>query len=320
VLHSAIPVVDAHCDTLLAAYRGNRLLRNRSTEGHVDLPRLLEGGVNLQVFAMFPGGKVDEPQAALNVLGMINLVQRLGPESGLKLVESRADLAPMLSANVPQDVCALLSIEGAEALAGRMDMVDIYYDLGVRAMTLTWNHRNSVADGVAEARTGGGLTRFGRQVVGRMNELGMVVDVSHISPAGFWDVLELSQYPVIASHSNCHRICPVSRNLSDEQILALSRKDGVIGINFYPPFLCGESASVEDIFRHIDHIASLTGTTSNIGLGSDFDGIDYTPVDLPDVTAYPRITETLVDHGYSEQQIRGIMGSNLLHVFGRVLK
>jgi len=216
-------------------------------------------------------------------------------------------------------VGGLLSIEGGEILHGHLDMVDVFHRLGVRALGLTWNHRNQLADGCLDAEAGGGLTRFGREVVTACQERGWVLDVSHLSERGFWDLMEVARGPVIASHSNAYAVHPHPRNLRDEQLVALAQKGGVVGLNFCPDFLTQEErCSSQDLVRHALHMAEVVGP-EHIGLGSDFDGITRTPEDLPDVASLPRLTEAFLQAGFSEEETRGILGGNFRRVYHSVL-
>jgi membrane dipeptidase len=217
-------------------------------------------------------------------------------------------------------IAALLSIEGGEALDGRIELLRIFYRLGVRLMTLTWSLRNELADGAFEGRTGGGLTRFGVEVVEEMDRLGMVVDVSHLSEAGFWDVMKVSERPIIASHSNSKALCSHPRNLTDEQAKAIAEKGGVIGVNFAGYFLGEGRRSLAGVIEHIDYLSALIGP-EHVGLGSDFDGLPFEqlPDELKGVSGLPRIAGELAARGYSEQAIKGIMGENLLRVVRSVI-
>jgi membrane dipeptidase len=178
--------------------------------------------------------------------------------------------------------------------------------------------RNLLADGVADNRTNGGLSRLGVDVVEELNKLGIIVDVSHLSDAGFWDVLEISKDPIVASHSNSRAVCDHSRNLSDDMIKALAERGGVMGMNFAPDFVHKTKPSVETLVDHIDHIVDLVGP-EHVGLGSDFDGIPRTPAGLEDASKMPAITEELVKREYSEDYIRLILGGNHLRLIERVV-
>jgi membrane dipeptidase len=187
------------------------------------------------------------------------------------------------------------------------------------AIGLTWNERNMIADGVGEERTGGGLTNFGVEVVKEMNNCGIIVDVSHLSEKGFWDVLEVSRHPIIASHSNSKTICDHKRNLTDEQIRALAKNGGVMGMNYAPNFVTedGADADIAAVLRHVEHICALVGD-DHVGLGSDYDGIGATPRGLEDVTCAPAVTEALLRAGYSEETVGKILGQNFLRIIRHV--
>jgi len=207
----------------------------------------------------------------------------------------------------------ILTVEGGEVLEGELSNLRILYKLGVRLMTLTWNNRNEIGDGIMETASQGGLSVFGTHVVKEMNRLGMVIDVSHLSEKGFWDVISLSDDPIVASHSNAAALCPHPRNLSDNQIKAIADKKGVIGINFYPNFLSGGEAKVDDIIRHIEYIAGLT-TVDIVGFGSDFDGIDALPAGIEGPQSFPVIVDRLLRLNYKEEDVQKIMYKNYLRV------
>jgi membrane dipeptidase len=208
-------------------------------------------------------------------------------------------------------IVAVLGIEGGEALNGDLSVLRVFYRLGVRLLGLTWNQRNQLADGVSERITGGGLSVFGREVVIEMNRLGMMVDLAHISEKGFWDAIELSSQPVLVSHANCDGLCKHPRNLKDDQIKALAKTGGVIGLSFVPNFLGNGTVGLDDFLDHVDYVAGLAGIDV-IAIGSDFDGIEETPEGLGDSSCYPRITAGLLKRGYTVKEIKGIMGENML--------
>ncbi len=311
-LHRQALVWDSHCDTLIDIAAGSRTLGEKGSRGHLDLPRLQQGGVKVQIFAIY----IDAPPYLRRTLEFISAFYRELEENRGKLTLATS-MAKIEEAAAQGEVAALLSIEGGEALEGGPAILPCLYRLGVRALGLTWNNRNQLADGIAEARTGGGLTSLGLETVAAMNRLGMVVDVSHLSPAGFWDVMEHSRHPVIASHSNARGLHDHPRNLDDEQIKALAARGGVIGINFAPQFL-GPGARLETVLDHIDYIARLAGCDC-IGLGSDYDGIAATPGGLEDVSRLPNITRGLVARGYSDSDILKILGGNFARVFSQVI-
>ncbi len=318
-LHRDSIVFDGHCDTLLSLLPGTRTLGERSSEGHIDLPRLREGGVTAQVFAIF----IDEAHlpagAAKQTLRLLDTLYRELEHNrdSLMLALNAADIE---RAKKEGKVAAVVSLEGAESVEADLSLLRMFHRLGVRLLTIAWSRRNQAADGVYEARTGGGLTSFGVQLVEECNRLGIVVDVSHLSPPGVRDVLQVSSAPVVASHSNAYALCPHARNLTDEQLIAVAEKGGVIGAAFLPAFITTdeEEASLERLLDHIDHIVRTTDV-DHVGLGSDFDGFPPPPpVGLEDVTCVPGITAGLVERGYSADSIRKILGGNFLRVFRQV--
>lgn len=311
------PIVDAHVDTVLDLAAGRRRLGERGERGHVDLPRLEEAGVGVQVFAHFIE-PIYKPHAALArfmELYDVFLHELACNRDRISLVTSIAELEATLAAG---RIAAVIGIEGGEVLQGRPGVLRLLYRLGVRLIGLTWNERNDLADGAGDARSGGGLSRLGVEVVREMNRLGMVVDVSHLSDAGFYDVLAVSTQPVLASHSNCRALCNHPRNLTDDQIRALAARGGVMGMNFYSRFLRDEGpATVDDVVRHIEHVAALVGP-EHVGLGSDFDGIDEPPQGLEDVTRLSRLIEALLRRNWKESDLRLVLGENMLRLFRQV--
>lgn len=319
IVHQQAFVVDAHADTFaIDVVAGKRRLADTGKGGHVDLARLAAGGVSCQVFTLFVPPTVPPAWNTLRALEILDAVaQEVGAlEDKLLWVHRGADLD---RARQEGRIAILVTLEGCEVLGGSLATLRAFYRLGVRAAGLTWNVRNELADGVGEPR-GAGLTGFGREVVAEMNNLGMVVDVSHLSEAGFWEVLEISRQPVIASHSNARRLCDHRRNLTDDQIRALARKGGVIGINFCPEFLTDRGpATLQDVVRHIEYMIELAGP-DHVGLGSDFDGIPSTPSGLEDVSQLPRLTEALLAAGLGEETVQKVLGHNFLRVFREVLR
>ena len=327
-LHKRATVVDAHVDTLLdimspparpTKFPTPRNFSERSAKGHVDLPRLLESGVDLQVFAAYIQPEYKIERALHRVVQVIdNFYQMLNANESKMLLFT--EVGDVREAENQGKVAAMLSIEGGEAVEADLGVLRMLHRLGVRAMTLTWNERNQIADGAAEGRTKGGLTNFGIELVSEMNKIGMVVDVSHLSDAGFFDVIEASKQPIIASHSNCRVLCNHRRNLTDEMIKLLAEKDGVMGMNFAPAFVDEDvsNATLGRVLDHIDHVVEVAGV-EHVGLGSDFDGIDSCPKGLEDVTKMPAITEGLLNRDYSEDDILRVLGGNFLRVFKKVI-
>ena len=214
----------------------------------------------------------------------------------------------------------LLAIEEGGAIDGSLEALRCLYELGVRAMTLTCSNRNDIADGINEEATGSGLTLFGKQVVAEMNRLGMLVDVSHISTAGFWSVIETSTKPIIATHSNAKSLCSHPRNLNDEQIKALAQNGGLAGITFAGQFLEEDwrNACIESVYKHIDYMLNLIGNDDHIGFGSDFDGISHPPYNIQGVQDYKPLTEYLSKY-YSDETINKITHQNVINLLQKVL-
>jgi len=321
-LHRESIVFDGHCDTLLSVLDGQRRLGERSEEGHLDLPRMKEGGVTAQIFACFVRRQFVPARSTTETLRLVDTFyeEMSANAATLTLATSAADIE---RAKAEGKIAGVLGLEGAEALAGDLGVLRTFYRLGVRNLGLTWNFRNAAADGVAEARTGGGLTEFGVRLVKEMNRLGMMIDIAHLAPAGVRDVLALSEAPVIASHANAHALCscascPHRRNLTDEQLEGIAANGGVVGVTFVPAFVTEDpnQATLERTLDHVDHIVRVAGV-DHVGLGSDFDGFPEGKVNagLEDVTKMPNITAGLLSRGYKPAEVKKILGGNFLRVF-----
>ena len=327
-LHREAFVVDTHADTLQALFPGKRDLTScddrvntglgkRSKVGHVDIPRLIEGGVDCQVFALFTAFQPHPDRPLSKALQMMDIFYSECEKNADK-IKPVSSYEEIMRAKEEGKIAALLSIEGGEVIEANIGVLRMLYKLGVRMMSLTWNWRNELADGVGESRSRGGLSDLGVEVVKEMEKLGMIVDISHLSESAFWDLVAICKKPIIASHSNCRSVCDHKRNLTDDQIRAIAEKKGVIGMNFAPAFVHKEKATVERLVDHMDHIVNLVGI-DYVGLGSDFDGIGSTPEGLEDVSKMPNITKVLVSRGYSDKEVKKILGENHLRVFKDVL-
>lgn len=314
-------ICDCHCDTLTKLYKENLSLWEN--DKHFDLKRLSAIGGGLQFCAIFVPTKEYRYYGGLRY--SLYLLDRYKQElaklkaSGIDVftVTDKSDVDEVLN----HQVATLLAIEEGGALDGSLEALRIFYELGVRAITLTWSNRNDLGDGVNEEITGGGLTVFGRAVVEEMNRLGMLIDVSHMSTRTFWDTIELSKKPLIATHSNAKMLCSHPRNLQDNQIKALATKDGVIGITFAAQFLEDDYtlASIESVYRHLDYMLNLIGDDNHVGFGSDFDGIAHTPYNIKGVQDYPALIEYLGQRNYSDETIAKISHKNVLALLKKVL-
>lgn len=316
-----IPVFDFHTDlcSCLLGEPFESFATGRSGDcKQYDKAKMRAGGVAAVVWALFTRDDRDE-HPAVRTLRMIDVAERLCAEhaDALLLARSAADVDRALAEG---KTAAILSIENGVACLERIELLRTYHRLGVRAMGLTWNGRNAIADGCGEEGTGGKLTAFGRQVVDEMVRLRMLVDVSHLSEAGFWDVAErMGARPFIASHSNARALCDHRRNLRDEQIRAIARTGGVMGLNLWPPFLKAGAkrgeATIDDAVAHVLALAERAGSIDHVGIGADYDGIDHAPVGLEDPSRFPALAEALSRRGLSDGDIRKVFFENFLRVF-----
>jgi membrane dipeptidase len=312
-------IIDAHCDAL------SKLIRDETLSFHVpnnkmesQFEYMKKVNMAAQIFAIFVSPHVPSNQRFYTALKMV--------EKFHGDVVKKDTLIPILNAEDLEKVCAkkteirggILSLEGADALEGNLLYLNVLYRLGVRALGFTWNFRNEAADGVEEPYAGG-LSLFGKQVLDRSNELGIMLDVSHLSEKGFWNVVEYSKDPFIASHSNSQQIYNHKRNLSNEQLQAIFKRDGVVGLTFYPCFITDEKkVDVSHFLKHVDHVLALGGE-NHLAFGSDFDGIPYTMDDLINVESYVILIEALLKQ-YKEEQVKKWLHVNWLRVFSAVLK
>lgn len=312
-------IFDGHCDTVLDIFNKKRSLGEKSDYSHLDIPRMKKGGVNVQFFAAFIE-EIYKPNASLKrTLQLIDCIyQQI--EKNKEEISIATDYEQIKNTIEADKIAAILSIEGGEALEGDLGVLRMLYRLGVRLLTLTWNQRNQIADGVGESQTGSGLTEFGFKVIDEMNKLGMLIDVSHLSETCFWEVIKRSKSPIVASHSNCYALCPHLRNLKDEQIKAIAEKGGIIGITFVPDFLTNEKreTTIKDVTEHIDYLVKRVGV-DYVGLGSDFDGTKVLPLGLEGVDKITNITKELLKQGYKVEDIKKILGENWLRVFTEVI-
>lgn len=313
-------ICDCHCDTLTELYNKNASLYEN--EQHFDIKRQIALGGGLQFCAIYVPTEVFRYQGGLRytlcLLDKYNQEIKKLHENGIDVLQVRTaeDAGNVLK----HKAATLLAIEEGGAIDGSLEALRCLYELGVRAMTLTWSNRNDIADGINEEATGSGLTLFGKQVVAEMNRLGMLVDVSHISTAGFWSVIETSTKPIIATHSNAKSLCSHPRNLNDEQIKALAQNGGLAGITFAGQFLEEDwrNACMESVYKHIDYMLNLIGNDDHIGFGSDFDGISHPPYNIQGVQDYKPLIEYLSKY-YSDETINKITHQNVINLLQKVL-
>jgi membrane dipeptidase len=358
-LHFSSIVLDTHDDTTQRFFAKDYDLGARNPEGHVDIPRMREGGMNAIFFSIWIDGRIMGPPAVQKALDQIDAVrENVKKHSNDMMLARTAD--DVRRAHAQGKIAALMGVEGGHMIGNDIRIVRIFADLGVRYMTLSHFYNDEWADSSTDKPVHNGLTDFGKEVVREMNRQGMMVDISHVSDKTFYDALEVSKAPLLASHSSCRAICDHARDMSDDMIKALAAKGGVIQINYERSFIdqaykdaydretggavahlsavtksCNNDeacisrematlekkltaegklpmVSWERIVDHIDHVVKLVGA-DHVGLGSDFDGADM-PAGMEDCSKLPKITEALLRKGYSEGDIRKILGENTLRV------
>lgn len=362
-LHFSSIVVDTHDDTTQRLLDGKFDLGTRSATGSIDIPRMREGNLGAIFFSIWMPSKVTGPEAVDRALIQIDAVReqaRKHPED-LVLATTTAEIR---EARKQGKIAALLGVEGGHMINNDLGVLRSYAALGVRYMTLTHSGNDEWADSSTDKPAHNGLTEFGKHVVREMNRLGVMVDISHVSDKTFYDALEISKAPMIASHSSCRALCDAPRNMTDQMMKDLAAKGGVVQINFHVGFLsqefrnaekanpeinkeiaaevakrCGENEGCQilegdritreyveqgklprvdwtKIIEHMDHAAKIAGI-DHVGLGSDFDGANM-PYGMEDATKLPRITEALFQKGYSEGDVKKILGENTLRVMAEV--
>lgn len=363
-LHYDAIVIDTHNDILMPIFLEGADITKNNPNTQSDFVKWKKGGLDVQVFSIY----VPDRYKSNHFSYVMKLIDRMDDYS-----ERYSDIFALcrnyseLEAGVNSGkMCGLMGAEGGNMIEGSMENLETLYSRGVRYLGLTWNTSNAIGTSARDETDrgkSGGLTDFGKQVVARMNELGMLVDVSHLGETAFWDVVATSNAPIIASHSNVYNLAPHYRNLTDDQIKAIAKSGGYIGMNFYNKFLdpganvsqikniqskyksgarqfedeyendlvafnekryeymtenrSDGGTSVDVMIDHIDYIVKLVGV-DYVGLGSDFDGSITTLNEMYDATCYPIITKKLVERGYTEQDIRKILGLNFIRVFKQV--
>ena len=359
-IHTKAIVVDTHNDILMkAADEGISFDRDLTGITHTDLLRMKKGGLDVQIFSVYCDGDVKNAFGYANrEMDSLDAIAVRNPDKIVKISGYRQ----LIKVVKQHKIAAMFGVEGGHMIEDDLSKLDALYNRGARYLTLTHNIAPSWATSAADETSGKllphkGLTDFGKQVVTHMNKLGMMIDVSHAGDQTFWDVIQLTTKPIIASHSSVYTLVHSRRNLKDDQIKAIAKNGGVIQINFNPGFIDSTVDEKEKIFLtrhkaeidslkktglqefyagnslyhtyaaevqsirpplanvidHIEYIIKLVGA-DYVGLGSDFDGITLTPLQLNDVTAYPEITKALAAKGYNKKEIKKILGGNLLRV------
>jgi membrane dipeptidase len=362
-LHFSSIVVDTHDDTTQRFLDGKFDLGPRNAAGSIDIPRMREGNLSAIFFSIWIPSKITGPEAVDRALVQIDAVREQVRKHPNDLVLATT-AAEIREARKQGKIAALLGVEGGHMINSDLGVLRSFAALGVRYMTLTHSGNDEWADSSTDKAAHNGLTEFGKDVVREMNRLGMMVDISHVSDKTFYDALEVSKAPLLASHSSCRAICDAPRNMSDQMMKDLAAKGGVVQINYHVGFLsqefrnaekanpelnkaiglevtkrCGENEGCQliegdrltreyveqgkfprvdytKIIEHIDHAVKVAGI-DHVGMGSDFDGANM-PYGMEDASKLPRITEALLQKGYSEGDVKKILGENTLRIMSDV--
>jgi membrane dipeptidase len=348
MISTPLPIFDGHNDTLLRLYRKGLPVSaffERGQDGHIDLPRAKQGGFAGGLFACFvPSDTPDQDLPASDkggysvpfpgtpagerALAVTNALaarlQRLARASGgqVSVCRSVADIRASLASG---SLAAVLHIEGAEAIDPDMEALEVLYAAGLRSLGPVWSRPNIWGHGVpfrfpSPPDTGPGLTDAGKALVRACNELRIMLDLSHLNEAGFWDVAALSDAPLVATHSNAHALCPCSRNLTDKQLDAVRASGGVVGLNLAVSFLRPDGRNdaetpIEILCDHVDHLVDRLGI-EGVALGSDFDGCTV-PAGIADAAGLPNMIDGLRARGYDEPALGRFAHENWLSVLER---
>lgn len=362
-LHFSSMVVDTHDDTTQRFLHGKFDIGARHSDGSIDIPRMREGGLDAVFFSIWISSKITGEEAVNRALAQIAAVreQLSAHPKDLALATTAAEVR---AAHKRGRIAALLGVEGGHMINSNLDVLRNFASLGVRYMTLTHSGNDEWADSSTDTPAHNGLTDFGKDVVREMNRLGIIVDISHVSDKTFYDALDVSKAPMIASHSSCRALCDAPRNMSDRMMKDLAAKGGVVQINYHVGFLsqefrnaekanpeinkaigeevqkrCGDDEACQllegdrltreyvergklprvdwkKIIEHIDHAVKVAGV-DHVGLGSDFDGANM-PYGMEDASRLPKITDALLKKGYSEDDVKKILGENTIRVMAEV--
>ncbi|MFB1049500.1 dipeptidase [Paraliobacillus sp. JSM ZJ581] len=305
-------IIDAHCDVLLKLW-SDKLDFKTSDKLQVNLRKWRESPVKVQCFAIFVPPEVSEEEQFQVALEMITIFfeQIIEPNKDIKFIQSKSDLIELKE----NERGAMLTLEGCHVIGRDINKLKTLLRLGVRAVGLTWNQANGVADGIGEKR-GAGLSSFGEKVIALLNQERIWVDVSHLSYQGFFDVIEQAKY-IMASHSNVYQICQHRRNLDNQQIQAIINKDGWIGVTFVPSFTNKKTTvTYHDTIKHVLYYIDA-GAESCLGFGSDFDGIDEYIEGLESIEQYQTLADELQSI-LTSRQWTNIAYQNFINKFPRI--
>ncbi len=321
--------IDMHCDTLMMAWRKGWADIYHRPEMMVDIKRLVQGGCRAQFFAIFlpsPGMKERMGLAQMDddvYIEQLGQIFRTTLEQHGDVVAQAGNLAQIRENTYAGKLSAILTMEDGRSVDGKMEKLERYYNMGVRVIGLTWNQENCFGapnsrDATIMAK---GLTDFGKDAILRMNELGMGVDVSHLSDGGFWDVVRLTKKPFFATHSNCRSLNPHPRSMTDEMIRALVDKGGVMGVNFCPAFLVQDTenthATCEMLTAQLRHMIQVGGEDC-AAIGTDFDGMNGA-LEIASADQMPKLFIALERAGFTAREIEKIAFANAERGIGEVL-
>ena len=320
-VHSKYTLIDLHNDVLEVMVNDPEYhLATLHTYNHTDIPRLQQGEVDVQFFSIWvdpdSANYTNYFQRALMMRDRFNSEIGANPST----IAQANTFQQALEINNQNKIAAVIGVEGGHHIENNINNLDTLYNAGMRYLTITWNNSTNWAISARDSRTlTHGLTEFGRQVIRKLDSLGVIIDVSHVGIKTIQDILAVTTNPIIASHSGARALRDNTRNLYDSQIQDIANSGGVVGIVFYPPFLASSSpVYISNVIQHIDHIVNLVGV-DYVSIGSDFDGIGTNVViGLEDVSKFPDLTLALLQHGYSESEVAKILGGNFRRVFEQV--
>lgn len=341
-LHARKILIDTHCDTTQHLLTADWDIAARHETGHVDIPRMRDGGVAAMFFAVYAPRPSEPGQGLAAARRQIDAIHAMIERHPDQLVLARTSRDIRTAKNAGR-IAILFAIEGGYLIEDSLDVLREYHDAGATYLTLTHGFHTTWADssGVHADLTPlhDGLAPFGKEVIRELNAMGMMIDVSHVSDKTFWDVLGLSTAPIIATHSSCRSVSPHRRNMSDEMIRALAAADGVIQINFasafidpdFPPIdvdaltawradktlpkpdFLAHRTPLDVLVDHFDHALQLVGP-EHVGIGTDFDGVPTLPDGMRDCSMLPSLTAELLARGYSDEDLGKVLGENVLRV------
>jgi membrane dipeptidase len=312
-------VIDLHNDVLEKVIVGYQIAIRHTTD-HSDLPRMLEGGLDAQMFVSWPDPTKNIRNWHTATLAMIDSFKNIVTANSNIIAHARS-VKEIQDANAAGKIAGILCVEGGHAIDSSLENLKDFYAKGARYFTITWNNSIGWAISAQDPLSATqGLNGFGRQVIQLMDSLGMIIDVAHTGIKTIEDILAVTKNPIIDSHAGARALRDHYRNLTDDQIRKIAAKGGVIGVVFYPSFISSVSrATIDTVIKHIDYIKNLVGI-DYVAIGSDYDGMESAPAGLEDVSKLPNLTMALLKHGYSIPEVRKILGGNYMRVFQQVCK